>query len=118
MKCPHCGRAVPERGACTTCLPFNLYFTHAVTRVFDPEELRVLVKEKADEIRAIGCGQVRVPLEAVDPSTKVRVVVVPMKGWELHILPCIDTAGYESVMVGLRRPNEVTDGWHRVFSFN
>lgn len=118
MNCPTCGKRTFEKGNCTECQPFNIYLTKDVSAFLDNEELRLLILEYADEIRQIGCGQVHCPFEEVDPSTPVKTCQANYKGVELAFLPCIDTAGYESVCVGIPPRKEVKDGWHRVFFSN
>ena len=123
MKCSSCGRVTDESGRCTSCSSLCIYPSAEVAAFLDPEELRSLILKKVHQIRKIGFDQVQLPLKDACPSARCKTIDViytpPSKpSVEVLILPCIDSNGYEAVMVGMK-PKEVKDGQHRgMFSNN
>src|SRR4051794_37452111 len=108
MQCSKCGKWTDEKGDCEDCLPYNMYIADRLRQV-DPEALRRLMLAHVEELRQLSFKQV--DFADVD-ELQILVVVVPGVG-RVAMIPCVDTAGYESV-VFVTEPAHLKEGHHRM----
>ena len=118
MTCPLCRTPVSEPGACKTCLPYNIFAIDWLQINVGLEPLRQLMLSKLETLQEIDFEQATLPLEGNARDKKIAFVSAEMPdGLNVIMIPCLDPAGYHTVMFTVAPQHSVKDGMHRVRDF-